>query len=93
RPENAFILFRRQACVEHAGSSSLSSPSSLPSTSSSPAPITLVDLPANARQADLSKAIAVQWRALSAEERAKWEAIAAEKKREHEEKYPEYVYR
>ncbi|KAJ7051547.1 hypothetical protein C8F01DRAFT_1262623 [Mycena amicta] len=105
RPENAFILFRRQACAEHAGSSSSpSSPSpasSPPSTSTSssplptpaPAPITLVGLPAKARQADLSKAISAQWRALSAEERAKWEAMAAEKKREHEEKYPGYVYR
>ncbi|KAJ7061362.1 hypothetical protein C8F01DRAFT_161434 [Mycena amicta] len=102
RPENAFILFRRQVCAEHAGSSSSSSspaPSSPPSTSTSssplptPAPITLVGLPAKARQADLSKAISAQWRALSAEERAKWEAMAAEKKREHEEKYPGYVYR
>ncbi|KAF7296803.1 HMG box domain-containing protein [Mycena indigotica] len=93
RPENAFILFRRQACAERA-----SSPDSVPPASSAdgaivPARIALPGLPAKARQADLSKAISAQWRALGAEERQKWEALAAEKKKEHEEKHPGYVYR
>ncbi|KAF7300747.1 HMG box domain-containing protein [Mycena kentingensis (nom. inval.)] len=93
RPENAFILFRRQACADRASALSDSSPSPAPSDPNAPAPITLTGLPAKARQADLSKAISAQWRALPAEERAKWEARAAEKKREHEEKHPGYVYR
>ncbi|KAF7342182.1 Repressor ROX1 [Mycena venus] len=45
------------------------------------------------RQADLSKTISQQWKALSPEERAKWEALAKEKKREHEALHPNYVYR
>ncbi|KAF9256000.1 hypothetical protein L218DRAFT_966773 [Marasmius fiardii PR-910] len=45
------------------------------------------------RQADLSKAISQQWKALSAEERKHWEQLAKEKKKEHEQMYPNYVYR
>ncbi|KAJ7062647.1 hypothetical protein C8F01DRAFT_1251457 [Mycena amicta] len=89
RPENAFILFRRQACAER--------DAALPTSVSAPA--SLVDAPNSAapgkkaRQADLSKTISAQWRALPAEERAKWEEMAKEKKREHAERYPGYVYR
>ncbi|KAF7329203.1 Repressor ROX1 [Mycena kentingensis (nom. inval.)] len=85
RPENAFILFRRHTCA----------------TGTTSAPASLADVPASSvvaggkktRQADLSKTISAQWRALPAEERAKWEALAREKKREHAEKHPGYVYR
>ncbi|KAL0566984.1 slightly ste11-like protein [Marasmius crinis-equi] len=45
------------------------------------------------RQADLSKAISQQWKALSGEERKYWEGLAKEKKKEHEQLYPNYVYR
>ncbi|KIY47119.1 hypothetical protein FISHEDRAFT_74980 [Fistulina hepatica ATCC 64428] len=45
------------------------------------------------RQADLSKTISLRWKALSAEERKVWEDLARAKKREHEERYPGYVYR
>ncbi|KAJ7136948.1 hypothetical protein C8R44DRAFT_530013, partial [Mycena epipterygia] len=45
------------------------------------------------RQADLSKTISQQWKALAPAERAKWEALAKEKKREHETLHPNYVYR
>ncbi|KAF7318486.1 HMG box domain-containing protein [Mycena chlorophos] len=88
RPENAFILFRRQACAERDAASAPASLADGPTSSPT-------SLPAGkkARQADLSKAISAQWRALPAEERAKWEALAKEKKREHAERYPGYVYR
>ncbi|KAJ7241875.1 hypothetical protein C8J57DRAFT_1526674 [Mycena rebaudengoi] len=45
------------------------------------------------RQADLSKTISAQWKALAPAERAKWEALAKERKREHEREHPGYVYR
>jgi hypothetical protein len=45
------------------------------------------------RQADLSKTISQQWKGLSAEERQVWEDRAKEKKKEHEQLYPDYVYR
>ena len=45
------------------------------------------------RQADLSKAIGQQWKSLTSEERHYWQELAKEKKEEHEEKYPDYVYR
>ena len=45
------------------------------------------------RQADLSKAISQQWKSLSAEEKQYWEDLAKEKKKEHEQMYPNYVYR
>ncbi|KAI4517268.1 hypothetical protein K525DRAFT_273774 [Schizophyllum commune Loenen D] len=50
-------------------------------------------LPKKQRQADLSKTISAQWKALSSDERQYWEALAREKKREHEQQYPGYVYR
>jgi len=45
------------------------------------------------RQADLSKTISQQWKSLSVDERQYWEHLAKEKKKEHELKYPDYVYR
>ncbi|KAI6027055.1 hypothetical protein EDC04DRAFT_2899436 [Pisolithus marmoratus] len=45
------------------------------------------------RQADLSKTISQQWKALSPDERLYWEELAKEKKKEHEQMYPNYVYR
>lgn len=45
------------------------------------------------RQADLSKTISQQWKSLSQEERQYWEHLAKEKKKEHEQMYPNYVYR
>ncbi|KAJ7209023.1 hypothetical protein B0H12DRAFT_1079883 [Mycena haematopus] len=96
RPENAFILFRRKCCGDRAlslaSSSAPSSDASGPSSADSPALAT--NAPGKKqRQADLSKTISQQWRALSAEERAEWEALAKEKKREHEALHPNYVYR
>ncbi|KAK0193160.1 hypothetical protein F5146DRAFT_1137034 [Armillaria mellea] len=45
------------------------------------------------RQADLSKTISQQWKGLSPEDRHYWEQLAKEKKKEHEQMYPNYVYR
>jgi hypothetical protein len=45
------------------------------------------------RQADLSKMISQQWKSLTPEERHYWEELAKEKKKEHEQMYPNYVYR
>ncbi|KAJ7646275.1 hypothetical protein DFH06DRAFT_1135875 [Mycena polygramma] len=100
RPENAFILFRRKCCEDRAlsissSSSSASAPSSMASgPSSADSPSLAVNAPGKKqRQADLSKTISQQWKALSPEERAHWEALAKEKKREHETLHPNYVYR
>ena len=45
------------------------------------------------RQAELSKTISQKWKNLSAADRQYWEDLAKEKKREHQEMYPDYVYR
>ncbi|KAJ7028218.1 hypothetical protein C8F04DRAFT_1399046 [Mycena alexandri] len=92
RPENAFILFRRKCCEERACASA---PSSMASGLFSADSFSLA---ANApgkkqRQADLSKTISQQWKALSPEDRSHWKNLAKEKKREHETLHPDYVYR
>ncbi|KAJ3488304.1 hypothetical protein NLI96_g2939 [Meripilus lineatus] len=81
RPENAFILFRRKCCEDRqmAEESAHEDPAAAPAKKQ--------------RQADLSKMISQQWKSLSAEERAHWEDLAKEKKKEHEQLYPNYVYR
>ncbi|KAJ7872714.1 hypothetical protein B0H13DRAFT_1453686, partial [Mycena leptocephala] len=84
-PPNAFILFRRQRCEDLARPLS-SSPSS---SASSMAPAPLKDV----RQADLSKMISQEWKALKPNERDHWDELANEKKREHGTLYPNYVYR
>ncbi|KAJ6563985.1 hypothetical protein B0H19DRAFT_1258506 [Mycena capillaripes] len=93
RPENAFILFRRKYCEDRARSIS-SEPSSI---ASAPSSADSASLPVNApgqkqRQANLSKTISQQWKALSPEDRAHWENLAKEKKREHE-NLRNYIYR
>ena len=78
RPENAFILFRRRCCEDRQAAQEEA----------------VVDGPTKKqRQADLSKTISQQWKALSPEERLYWEELAKEKKKEHEQMYPNYVYR
>ncbi|KAJ7765304.1 hypothetical protein B0H16DRAFT_1687452 [Mycena metata] len=90
RPENAFILFRRQCSKDLITAAAVTSPG--PSDADSLAsPVTA---PAKKqRQADLSKTISQQWKALSAEERTHWETLAKEKKQQHEALHPDYVYR
>ncbi|KAF9225606.1 hypothetical protein BS17DRAFT_777361 [Gyrodon lividus] len=81
RPENAFILFRRKCCEDRQAAQEEAATAS-------------VDGPTKKqRQADLSKTISQQWKALSPEERLYWEELAKEKKKEHEQMYPNYVYR
>ena len=78
RPENAFILFRRKCCEDRQQAEDVAA----------------VDGPTKKqRQADLSKTISQQWKSLSAEERQFWEQMAKDKKKEHEQLYPNYVYR
>jgi hypothetical protein len=78
RPENAFILFRRKCCEDRQQAQDDAA----------------VEGPTKKqRQADLSKTISQQWKGLSTEERQYWEQLAKEKKREHEQMYPNYVYR
>ncbi|KAJ3760013.1 hypothetical protein EV360DRAFT_81595 [Lentinula raphanica] len=45
------------------------------------------------RQADLSKLISQQWKALTTEERRYWEDRAEERKKIHQKMYPDYVFR
>lgn len=92
RPDNAFILFRRKWCKDRA---SVSPPSSMASGPPSPDPPSLAaSAPGEKqRQADLSKTIAQQWKALSPEDRLYWGNLAKEKKREHETLHPNYVFR
>ena len=82
RPENAFILFRRKCCEERSGAEGPED-----GQGGSAAPVK------KQRQADLSKMISQQWKSLSQEERQRWEDLAKEKKKEHEQMYPNYVYR
>ena len=80
RPENAFILFRRKCCEERNGVEG-----SEDSGLAAPAK--------KQRQADLSKLISQQWKSLTPDEKQRWEDLAKEKKKEHEQMYPNYVYR
>lgn len=80
RPENAFILFRRKCCEDRQQALE-------EAEEATSAPVK------KQRQADLSKAISQQWKSLPAEERQYWEDLAKEKKKEHEQMYPNYVYR
>ncbi|KAA1475061.1 hypothetical protein DENSPDRAFT_841791 [Dentipellis sp. KUC8613] len=82
RPENAFILFRRKCCEER------NLALDAKDTEDGKAAPTKKQ-----RQADLSKAISQQWKALPHDERQYWEDLAKEKKKEHELLYPHYVYR
>ncbi|KAF6765329.1 hypothetical protein DFP72DRAFT_867537 [Ephemerocybe angulata] len=80
RPENAFILFRRKCCEDRQAAAEEAA--------------TMQDGPQKKqRQADLSKTISQQWKGLPAEDRQYWENLAKEKKKEHEQMYPNYVYR
>jgi hypothetical protein len=79
RPENAFILFRRKCCEDRQQAEDVASAADGPTKKQ--------------RQADLSKTISQQWKSLSAEERQFWEQMAKDKKKEHEQLYPNYVYR
>ena len=80
RPENAFILFRRKCCEDRQQAEDSAA--------------AVADGPTKKqRQADLSKTISQQWKSLSAEERQFWEQMAKDKKKEHEQLYPNYVYR
>ncbi|KAF5378865.1 hypothetical protein D9615_006920 [Tricholomella constricta] len=78
RPENAFILFRRKCCEDRQAAQE---------EAAAEGPTK------KQRQADLSKTISQQWKSLGAEERQYWEQLAKEKKKEHEQMYPNYVYR
>jgi hypothetical protein len=78
RPENAFILFRRACCEERNERESADDVGSGPK---------------RLRQADLSKMISAQWKALSPAEREEWEARARARKAEHAAAHPDYVYR
>ena len=79
RPENAFILFRRKCCEDRQQAEDGAAAADGPTKKQ--------------RQADLSKTISQQWKSLSVEERQFWEQMAKDKKKEHEQLYPNYVYR
>ncbi|KAI5118146.1 hypothetical protein M0805_008152 [Coniferiporia weirii] len=79
RPENAFILFRRDCCLRKNEAEAAAASEGDP-------------VARRQRQADLSKTISQQWRSLSAEDRKQWDDLAKQRKKEHEEMYPSYVY-
>lgn len=79
RPENAFILFRRKCCEERSAAQEERAAVAGPQKKQ--------------RQADLSKSISQQWKTLPPAEKQYWEGLAKAKKREHEQMYPNYVYR
>jgi hypothetical protein len=81
RPENAFILFRKDAVQKIRLANAEPPPSA-----------GKCEKGKRQRQADMSKSISQMWKALSREERAVWEEKAAKIKREHESKHPEYRY-
>jgi hypothetical protein len=82
RPENAFILFRKDAVQKIRLANA-----EPPRTTSGKG-----EKGKRQRQADMSKSISHLWKSLSREERAIWEEMAAKIKREHEAKHPEYRY-
>ncbi|KIK67877.1 hypothetical protein GYMLUDRAFT_68896 [Collybiopsis luxurians FD-317 M1] len=79
RPENSFILFRRKWCKDHLQQTREKATHNHPAKKQ--------------RQADLSKIISFEWKSLSDEERKYWDDLADAKKREHQQMYPNYVYR
>ncbi|KAL5476619.1 RFG1_1 [Sanghuangporus weigelae] len=79
RPENAFILFRRECCLRKNEAEA--------ATVQGGDPVTR-----RQHQADLSKTISQQWRSLSVEERKYWDDLAKRRKKEHQEMYPWCVY-
>jgi hypothetical protein len=85
RPENAFILFRRKCCEDRQQAEDVAA-----AAVAADGPTTTAK---KQRQADLSKTISQQWKSLAAEERQFWEQMAKDKKKEHEQLYPNYVYR
>jgi hypothetical protein len=87
RPENAFILFRRD-CVDKRMREMEEAEAAFLASGASSTP-----KPKRTRQADLSKMISQQWRELTSAEKAHWEGLAKDKKKEHERLYPDYVYR
>ncbi|KAJ7073393.1 hypothetical protein B0H15DRAFT_869174 [Mycena belliarum] len=103
RPENAFMLFRRECAAElrmsacpriTASSSSAPVPDSTPKNDNGPSPqAPSAKGKSKMRQADLSKMISARWKALSPAERARWQDLAAERKHEHGLLHPEYVFR
>ncbi|KLO08427.1 hypothetical protein SCHPADRAFT_835378, partial [Schizopora paradoxa] len=101
RPENAFILFRRDCCQrKNMEEAELMAKAASTATSSgasgeggdNAAALAAAALPKRQRQADLSKTISQQWRSLSKEERKYWDDLAKQRKKEHEEMFPWYVY-
>ena len=76
RPENAFILFRRECCLkknaEEAAAAAAAGDQGGEETQTQ----------RRQRQADLSKTISQQWRSLSAEERKYWDDLAKQRKKE-----------
>ncbi|CAK5277000.1 unnamed protein product [Mycena citricolor] len=87
RPENSWMLFRRKTLESYAADKGKLL-ASHPSNKSSGAGGS-----GKPRQADLSKMISAKWRALGPEERAEWDELAKQRKREHELRYPDYVFR
>ena len=81
RPENAFILFRRDCCQKRNAEEAVAAANGTEDPNVR-----------RQRQADLSKTISQQWRSLSSEERKYWDDLAKQRKKEHEEMYPWYVY-
>jgi hypothetical protein len=95
RPENAWILFRRELARSLSPSHPTAAPTSTDSGTSQASSSSLESTTPKAkqRQAELSKIISQRWKALLPDERAHWDALAREKKREHERRHPDYVYR
>ena len=72
RPENAFILFRRECCLKKNEAGAAAAAEGDPVAQCQ-------------RHADLSKTISRQWHLLFAEECKYWDYLAEQRKKEHEE--------
>ncbi|OSD05023.1 hypothetical protein PYCCODRAFT_1362856 [Trametes coccinea BRFM310] len=79
RPENAWMLFRKQHVRDVAAAWEEAAAAS--------------DEAKKQRQADLSKSLSQQWKNLPPEEKQYWEELAKQKKEEHKIMYPNYQYR
>src|ERR1700761_8519459 len=80
RPQNPFILFRKDAVEK------------LKALREEEESYNTMDTGPRRRQADISKEVSRQWKALTPQEKAEWKKKADQLKVEHKSEHPDYHY-
>ncbi|KAI9062023.1 hypothetical protein FKP32DRAFT_1677637 [Trametes sanguinea] len=104
RPENAWMLFRKQhvrdaaavreeAVARAKAAKAAKDDAAMSETGQSEEATSDEAKAKKTRQADLSKSLSQQWKNLPPEEKRYWEELAKQKKEEHKMMYPNYQYR